>query len=675
MSTEITVVVGADSLLKRDQSTRNARRRDRLDSEALRDQVKVKAQEEDKSKGFNNKKDEYDPSRDPAAHARKKDVSVGGFTTCNIRQVYHKEGKIQTTGQFGNVGYIYSGGKFMDIFIKAIKPDGNFGNEIEINIPRNRLDPMFYVDQSDLNVVLLDQFRLFYPTDPSNPPYFTSSWRQAPARTVMQGTLTYSLQYQNGNVQQYGFFGWHPFFGPNQDYEIGRPNSFKRQEDGTWKPYRYGNNSFSDIPDQFLTDQSGQFDHYISLGHFFDGPYENYSPYNYNRLLSCGDEDDIQNALGRPGYGDPGYQIYMLPLNENHSYVVILYTDVEVSYRGFAHYFGTMETRIDLEGQHPDYEQFSGEYKALGSRRHLEKPEYFYPPCFETNDNSTQLTGQALNQMQQIKIVELKDGVATLIPDDQISVPLKQKFKVMMPLTDDIQQPISNRDPIFEGSGRDVKWSWSYNMDRGAMVSSTTATSDSQVLKETVIDWVSFLQLEYVDYNSSGIWGSEYRVNQARERSLAKGYGLGFLETSNHFDSIYVENYGYPFKAESTYLANDTIFTPAIYSYLGLVATPSTDYQVVGEGLNIDAEAAPKRFISIDYDTRNISSVELSGPNSVLLPVDSSFVSKPQEIPIFRRATHYAWNWDNPEFCWQRLIDMGFTAAMIGPKPENPTDE
>ena len=108
MSTEITVVVGADSLLKRDKSTRNARRRDRLDSEALRSQVKDKAEEEDKSKGFNNKQNEYDPSRDPAAHARKKkDASVGGFTTCNISQIYNLE---TSTGanDFGGGGFSVS---------------------------------------------------------------------------------------------------------------------------------------------------------------------------------------------------------------------------------------------------------------------------------------------------------------------------------------------------------------------------------------------------------------------------------------------------------------------------------------------------------------------------------------------------------------------------------------
>ena len=90
MSTEITVVVGADSLLKRDQSTRNARRRDRLDSEALRNQVKDKAEEEDKSKGFNNKKNEYDPSRDPAAHARKK-----GCKRWRIYDVQHQAALLQ----------------------------------------------------------------------------------------------------------------------------------------------------------------------------------------------------------------------------------------------------------------------------------------------------------------------------------------------------------------------------------------------------------------------------------------------------------------------------------------------------------------------------------------------------------------------------------------------------
>jgi hypothetical protein len=675
MSTEITVVVGADSNLRRDAATRTARRRDRLDSEALRDQVKAKAQEEDKSKGFNNKKDEYDPSRDPAAHARKKsDVSVGGFTTCNIRQLYYKERKTELTTEIGSVAYNYSGGKFMDIFIKAIKPDGNYGNEVEINITRNRLDPMFYVPQSELDVTLSDKLGLFiaYPVAGR---YLT--WRDAPYRSNYRAGLLYSLAYQDGATPNpYRYFGWYPYFGPNQSDDVGRPNKFIKLEDGTWRAYRgSSDNVYDNIPDQYLTDASGTFDHYIALGEFFSNGSANYYRYNYNRYMSCGDEDDIQNALGRPGYGDPGYQIYMLPLNENHSYVAIVYTDVEISFRGFAHYYGTMESRVDVEGEHPDADLFSGFYAGLGGTRHLEPPEYFYPPCFEINSSQTQLTDQVFKKIQQVKIVQLKDGVATLIPDDQIPASLRQSLGVVMPLNPETKAPIDFYDTYFMGSGRDYRWLWSYDLDLGAMTYSITATDDNQVYKEPVIDWYAYRNLDFHGINSQGRNGSEYRDDKARDRSLAKGYGFGFLETSNHFDSIYVENYGQPFKAESTYLANDPIFTPAIYSYLGLVAKPSINYEVAESGL---LGIKPERFVSIDFETKQVSSVQLPDSLSsidVLNPIDSSLVSKPQEIPIFRRATHYAWNWDNPEFCWQRLIDMGFTAAMIGPKPENPTDE
>ena len=678
MSTEITVVVGADSLLKRDKSTRNARRRDRLDSEALRDQVKDNAEDEDKSKGFNNKKNEYDPSRDPAAHARKKkDASVGGFTTCNIRQLYYKERKSELTSLDGRRVYNYGGGKFMDIFIKAIKDDGNYGNEIEINISRNRLDPMFYVSQSDLNATLKDSLGLFWVQNPTSG-YRNITWRQAPYKSNSSG-LTYSLSYQNSAVPDVAgrYFAWYPYFGPNQDFETGDPNQFRLTDDGAWVPAREPNNGYRSIPDQYLEAKSTSFDHYISLGNFFDNGGENYKMYNYNRWLSCGDEDDIQNALGRPGYGDPGYQIYMLPLNENHSYIAIVYTDVEVSYRGFAHYYGTMQTRIDVDGIHPDPGQFgSAYYKALGSTRRLRPPEHFYPPCFDIDDaqRRSRLTEQALKQFQQIKIVELKDGVATLIPDDQISAQLRQSFEIMMPLASDLKQSI-DYDLNFMGSGRDIKFAWTYLDDLGPIFNSITATEDNEVYTEPVLDWIAYKQQDYVGENSQGWNASEYRDSKARDRSLAKGFGFGFLETSNHFDSIYVENFGQPFKAESTYLANDPIFTPAIYSYLGLVASPSINYEVAESGL---LGMKPERFVSIDFQTKQVSSVQLPDSLSsldVLNPVDSSLVSAPQEIPTFRRATHYAWNWDNPEFCWQRLIDMGFTAAMIGPKPENPTDE
>ena len=670
MSTEITVVVGADSLLKRDQSTRNARRRDRLDSEALRDQVKTKAEEEDKSKGFNNKKDEYDPSRDPAAHARKKsDVSVGGFTTCFISQLYHKEsytGDVDFYGRGGN----WSGGKFMDIKIKAIKEDGTFGNEVEFTFNRNRLDPTFYVDQSDLGVNVRDLYDFFHPEFAGGgarlpySPYDLPSWNEG-----------YGLDVQRWKGQA---------FGPSQSTETPRPGCYMIVDNEVqhWD----GTINYEPLPLSVWPGGPSTFEHYSSFGEDFDFAFENNSSRNQNRYFSLGSPQDIQNTLGRPGFDDPGYQLFMLPLNDNHAYLVFLFTDVAFSFRGFAKYRGTMSPEIGVEGTPPMQGWNDTVYYGLDGTRKCEPPVYYYPTGFKFENNGVQLNDEALSKIQQVKIVELKDGVAKIISDDKISASLKRSITVLMPLDAEAKQIYTNKASNFFSSGVFARFFWDYAENyAGPMGSVTGDTDDNVVYRETVIDWYALNNIKYGGFDESGMISTMYVANRARERSLAKGYGFGYLETSNHFDSVYVENYGLsdPFNPESGYLANDVIFTPAVYAYFSGLATPSIGYDVAYSGIEsylsfTDPDAAPKRFISIDYTTKEVSSIEDPGSLyawDVLTPVDSSLVSTPQEMPIFKRASHYAWNWDNPEFCWQRLINMGFTAAMIGPKPENLTDE
>ena len=35
------------------------------------------------------------------------------------------------------------------------------------------------------------------------------------------------------------------------------------------------------------------------------------------------------------------------------------------------------------------------------------------------------------------------------------------------------------------------------------------------------------------------------------------------------------------------------------------------------------------------------------------------------------KATHLAWNWSNPWYCWDELVRLGFTTAELGPRPQS----
>jgi hypothetical protein len=160
---------------------------------------------------------------------------------------------------------------------------------------------------------------------------------------------------------------------------------------------------------------------------------------------------------------------------------------------------------------------------------------------------------------------------------------------------------------------------------------------------------------------------------QARDLSIGKGYGIGFLATSNHFNSPYNDPSQPRFPATSRYMANDIFFTPAIYHYLdpekGFI--PTRSYDVFASGLS---DVGPKRFLSFEPGSESVKVVESMSFGNISTAVEESSFLGSFESPAIKNATHIAWNWDDPQLCWQYLIDMGFTAGMIGPKPDPPKE-
>jgi hypothetical protein len=329
-----------------------------------------------------------------------------------------------------------------------------------------------------------------------------------------------------------------------------------------------------------------------------------------------------------------------------------------------------MSHEINVEGTFPGYNpDTSSYYVGLGGTRDMSPPEYFNPPGLDITDYNVKFTDEALSKLQQIKIVELKNGTAKIISDSNIPSSLREHFTSMMPLSGE-QFTSWDVEIIFFGSGRTKEYFWdTQDLYYGYFYSQITDTPSSVVYRERVLAWRDINKIKL----GNAITPPAYSTNQARERSLAKGYGFGFLETSNHFDSPYVDPGNTSFQPESNYMANDRIFSPAIYTYLSRTASPATNYSTVMSSFFLEA---PTHFVSIDFDKASVVTPpsDLSS-FSVSAPVDESLVSTGKQIPGFSRSTHFAWNWEKPQYCWQQLIDMGFTAAMIGPKPENPTDE
>lgn len=164
MTTEVTVIVGADGLRRSDDSLRTARRRDRLDTEALRKDLQGLKIQAEVSANPGAENGSYTPSRDPAAHARKGDSLGNGILCVNIREQWFSQSySLQLNGIDEN-GVLTGGASIewdsrpsqLTSLTEAQIPSGNYSKPFLDWIPQN--DPDAAVCHTDFRAQDMSTF-------------------------------------------------------------------------------------------------------------------------------------------------------------------------------------------------------------------------------------------------------------------------------------------------------------------------------------------------------------------------------------------------------------------------------------------------------------------------------------------------------------------------------------
>ena len=671
MSTKISVVVGADGLKAKDSSTRQARRRDRLDSEALKEQLKLNAGNNDNDGGFNNKKKKGELLDDPAAHARKK-VSASGLCGAIIEEIYEKEigdpSEIfpaqpgdwtlsSYTGAPENYRdqFLYGyrgGGRFMQINIQAISKEGIKSSEpLTINLERNRRNPVFCVEQPE-HYRYNDQYQLL------------TSWNNPPERYDMPfkrcgfggGEDRYTVDTVYYRVGQKAYWG-------SMAYEV----TSDLNASGNWVNY-FGNCQFSDC-DGHGNGRGNQQNKFFSWGE--------YQVDNYNfPVIDSDTGEELYWPNDVPEWRDPGYQLYILPLNDSHGYIVILFNDVDVNLRGLDTSSGSI-SNWSFEDQWPFSKPENGgaEIWVTSCEWSLSSSNYVNPLGVDiTIENDlpvTSFTDEAKNLFQQIYIVELKDGAATLIDQAKISDKLRDAIAIQMPLNLKNQyEKATYRTTLdfYKAISTGLYWDGTHQRELDYSYKPTIFYPDFKYIIQP-FNYRDSATRGIIDFNTY----PRFAFEQARNLSIGKGYGIGLLTTDNHFNSPYNDPSQTRFPQTSRYMANDIFFTPAIYHYLdpqkGII--PTLNYPTFAVGLG---DVGPKRFLSLEPASGSVKVLDYMPSGNISTPIEESSFLGSSDAPAIKNATHVAWNWDDPQLCWQYLIDMGFTAAMIGPKPAPPKE-
>ena len=194
-----------------------------------------------------------------------------------------------------------------------------------------------------------------------------------------------------------------------------------------------------------------------------------------------------------------------------------------------------------------------------------------------------------------------------------------------------------------------------------------------------------------------------YSNRPHRYRLLPQAYGIGALKTEDHMKFSVMVPAPPPsdWYLEKLWIGDSFFYSPMIYDYFSaFTADPGNDalslfYDDVyvkatrmepetiidkdGQGNWVEKEiyTPPPIFIDVNQAGPD-NGIQLSlfdsnwgdagRPINVMSPHFADVV-RVKNIPGLRTATHYAYNWGNPWYCWDRLKEFGIPEDILGPRP------
>jgi len=630
MATQITVAVSANGEVLASQAMRDGARADRLDSEATVKQAKKAAVEalDDETNGRNNKLGKYEPSRDPAAFARKGKL-YGQFSAINLTFFHYPlRGTWRSARDAG----------YMTLNVRGITQEGSLKGPTAIELTRNINTEMFVVDAP---AGYVNEQLLFGSPQGSNG--FTP-WPEngvAPVTQVwgQEGFNRYAVM--AGSIRPSDGYFMEPFSLEYTELSarvmpaIDGISSYQIYED-VWAPYEG-----SDYPG-------------------------NNDAYNPNIRANGRSEVDVQITGLTDFEKDPVHEFFMLPFNGETTFLVVIFTDYMIATGSWLQ--STAIVSSELFAQWPNE---SGNPSTNEVTYERYRPNYLLPdgytfPDFnlatgELTDGidrpTPKITEEGANKIQTVRLYKMTDGVISEVQN--VPEQLREAAGNLSTNLKDFSLSQSRQYPARR----------KYASEKIRAIWSGSGLVPEQLDGPDLSSWHVIDQSCQIMLDSSlktrvGARRAYLGV-ETRQRSITKGYGIGKLSTTNHFDTPYIDSTAQGFW-------DDRYFTPMIYSYLKGSARPGMTYAQAAQGMPIDPDTGAPFELNTFVDHDGFGNIRFTDVQPTALNAAELIDSNWQPEPIFNLSTHQCWNWNRPDLCWDELNSLGFTSDLIGFRPSKP---
>lgn len=650
MSTQITVAVSADGEVLEALAMREGARADRLDSEANQKAASQAAADalDDETNGRENKLGKFNPSRDPAAFARKKkeEPVKGQFGGINIFYQHFPLNENNVTQKDGSYMWLNLRG------VEVIEDDNGFvysqlvEENVELKLIRNNNVDVFNVEK---------------PPEYEFERYWQDNFMGRDAYIPFEDWPAY---YDHDAYWQKDFNG--------KPISANISNDEDRREVFLAIPYE---SRYERLPDDRM-DVEGSSGITIWQSRKDDATLTSLNLNVNGRFFS---DDELSGFINH--VYDPIQEVFLLPYKDDIFFVFVVYTDYNIGSTYGFEVSGTCTSA--LSDTHYPLPSGLGSYfgPATNTKASVSRgtPRYKIPdgyefPSFDFGSltmvgsgsyPSPKITEAGANKIQQTYLYKVENGKIT-----PIEVPERLRVHAT-DLQTNLNGVVVPNDPYTMFSGKagydqeafyQERFYWP-RIDRPTYLvdgnSSTVPRCELGILNMFSYDEDAYLRKrrKYVD-------------NLQRDRSASKGYGFGRITTDNHFETPFIEK-----KTKGFY--DDKYFTPMVYQYILGRATPSLNYNQTAVAMWPDPETGfpfvLPRFMDFDGYGKVRAAEEGYNPVKANQPYDGE-LGEWVEAPQLRNATHYCWNWNRPDMCWDKLIELGLPVSVLGSRPEKPNE-
>lgn len=396
---------------------------------------------------------------------------------------------------------------------------------------------------------------------------------------------------------------------------------------------------------------------------------------------------------------------YMLPVSNQKAFLVVACLDIEyetsIQHLDLFNVSGSIKETIDYTQPSFQNNYAAGTYYATENYFDHTRSEAMMADAFDVSGNKVRLTDDGKTCFYDIHVHVVTDGSVTKItPPAAVINSLRQYLH---------PSPADHTLTVQQGA---TDWGQYIDANQGRQVN----YGPTERGMEDIFEVERTFQRDRNFFSPSRMW--TYTVPDVRkgeafdnyvkdnmplydtrnyERCLNFQYGVGSLTTESHsrlYESSLISKQWGAFEQS----ASDIIpakeqdwfgyFSPAVFSLIQDKAVNTAGYQQYLNGVESGSIALTdkngKRGQAF-YPPHFVLDAEKAGPFMITdpeqwpesLPVEPGIPVNPSSLidsgfvggKMLEVCTHISWDWSNPWYCYDKLIEIGFTQAELGARP------